>query len=72
MPLLNKYLSKKPEITSKEFIAATNFTNKSTAHKLQKNRVSQSSTTPLDILIQLQESIKRMLHYFKSGLDYLI
>jgi hypothetical protein len=36
MPLLNKYLSKKPEITSKEFIAATNFTNKSTAHKLQK------------------------------------
>ena len=36
MPLLNKFHSKKPEITSNEFTGATNFTNKSTAHKLQK------------------------------------
>ena len=36
MFLSNKFHSKKPEITSNEFTEATNFTNKSTAHKLQK------------------------------------
>ena len=39
MPLLNRYLSKKPEITSKEFTVVINSTNKSTAHKLQKKHL---------------------------------
>jgi hypothetical protein len=35
MPLLNKFLSKKPENTLKEFTEATSCTNKSTVHKFQ-------------------------------------
>ena len=72
MSLLNKFHSKKPEITSNEFTEATNFTNKSTAHKLQKSPCLSILQTPLDFLIQLQESIKMMLHYFKTGLDHLM